>query len=210
MAYIDPLGLCGKSPYEQYMEETRTYITAWDGKTTEERLLETYDFFKGSFYEAEARANLFQYYLNNSQFLKAMRYMDPAMMELIMSAGMSGFKILTPYGNAIQSSTSSAKTALQQVQNGATVYKGGVFSPKPSEITASQFLSLESPLNPDYASRYGIPSQNANFEFILTGQLKTGAAVITRPAPGIPPNLGGGIEAVTTPGALKINSFYMP
>jgi hypothetical protein len=34
--------------------------------------------------------------------------------------------ITTPYGPAIQSSISEAATALEQVQNGATVYKGGV------------------------------------------------------------------------------------
>jgi filamentous hemagglutinin len=79
-----------------------------------------------------------------------------------------------------------------------------------SETSASQFLSLENPLNPGYAGRYGIPPENSNFEFILTGRVQPGAPVITRPAPGIPPNPGGGIEAVTSPGSFRIDSFYMP
>ena len=117
-------------------------------------------------------------------------------------------EIFTPYGSAIQSTRQNAQTALRQVQNGATVYKGGRF--ERSEISASQFLSLESPLSIGYASRYGIPPQNSNFDFILTGRIQPNAPVITRPAPGIPPNLGGGIEAVTNPGSFKIDSFYMP
>jgi hypothetical protein len=116
--------------------------------------------------------------------------------------------ISTPYGPALQSTTAEAQAALRQVQNGATVYKGGVLGR--SETSASQFLSLENPLNAGYAGRYGIPPQNSNFEFILTGRVQPDAPVITRPAPGIPPNPGGGIEAVTNPGSFRIDSFYMP
>jgi filamentous hemagglutinin len=100
------------------------------------------------------------------------------------------------------------RAALRQGQRGASVYKGGVLGR--SETSASQFLSLENPLNPGYAGRYGIPPENSNFEFILTGRVQPGAPVITRPAPGIPPNPGGGIEAVTSPGSFRIDSFYMP
>jgi RHS repeat-associated protein len=114
----------------------------------------------------------------------------------------------TPYGRAIQSTSAEARAALRQVQGGATVYKGGVLGR--SETSASQFLSLENPLNPGYAGRYGIPPQNSNFDFILSGRVQPGAPVITRPAPGIPPNPGEGIEAVTNPGSFRIDSFYMP
>ncbi len=116
--------------------------------------------------------------------------------------------VATPYGPAVQSMTAEARAGLSQVENGATLYKGGVLGR--SETGASQFLALENPLNPNYAARYGIPPQNANFEFVLTGRLQPGASVITRPAPGIPPNPGGGIEAVTTPGSFRIDSFHMP
>jgi RHS repeat-associated protein len=116
--------------------------------------------------------------------------------------------IATPYGAASQLMTAEAQAARSQIENGATLYKAGVLGR--SETGTSQFLSLENPLNPGYAGRYGIPSQNEKFEFILTGRIPLGAPVITRSAPGIPPNPGGGIEAVTTPGSFRINSFYMP
>jgi hypothetical protein len=116
--------------------------------------------------------------------------------------------VATPYGLAVQSGSPEALSALEQVQNGATVYKGGVLG---TSVTGdSQFLALENPLNPGYAGRYGIPPENADFNFILTGQVQTDASVITRAAPGLPPNPGGGIEAVTTPGSFQINSFHMP
>jgi RHS repeat-associated protein len=116
--------------------------------------------------------------------------------------------ISTPYGPAIQASTAEAQALLQQVQDGATVYKGGFLGR--SEAGASQFLSLENPLNPGFAVRYGIPPQNANFNFVLTGRVQPGAPVITRPAPPVPPNPGGALEAVTTPGSFRIDSFHMP
>lgn len=126
----------------------------------------------------------------------------------ISNAGRVAEGISTPYGAAFQSSAAEAQAALQQVQNGTTVYKAGVLGR--SETSASQFLSLENPLNSGYSARYGIPPQNSNFEFILSGRVQQGAPVITRPAPGIAPNPGGGIEAVTTPGSFRIGSFYMP
>ncbi len=69
---------------------------------------------------------------------------------------------------------------------------------------------MENPLSPSYAARYGIPPQNANFNVILSGSVEPGSPVITRIAPGYPPNGGGAIEAVTVPGAFRIDSFYMP
>ena len=114
----------------------------------------------------------------------------------------------TPYGRAIQSTSAEAQAALRQIRGGATVYKGGVLGR--SETSASQFLSLESPLNPGYASRYGIPPQNANFNFILSGRVQPGAPLITRPAAGVAPNIEAGVEGVTTPGSFIMDSFYMP
>ena len=67
--------------------------------------------------------------------------------------------ISTPYGPALQSTTAEAQAALRQIRAGATVYKGGVLGR--SETSASQFLSLESPLNQGYAGRYGIPIENS-------------------------------------------------
>lgn len=114
----------------------------------------------------------------------------------------------TPYGAAVQEGSATALHVRGQVQSGATVYKGGVLGR--SETAASQFLAVESPLNPGYAARYGIPSKNANFEFVLSGKVRPGASVVTCSAPGIPPNPGGGIEAVINRGDFVIDSFHMP
>ena len=116
--------------------------------------------------------------------------------------------ISTPYGRALQATTAETQAALRHIRNGATVYKGGVLGR--SQTSASQFLSLESPLNPGYAGRYGIPATNANFNFILSGRIKPGAPLITRPAAGVAPDVEAGIEGVTTPGSFIIDSFYMP
>ena len=106
----------------------------------------------------------------------------------------------TPYGRALQSTTTEALAALRQIRDGATVYKGGVLGR--SETTASQFLSLENPLNPGNASRYGIPPANSSFNFILSGRVQPGAPLITRPAAGVAPTLKPGMEGVTTPGSF--------
>jgi len=70
--------------------------------------------------------------------------------------------IATPYGAAIQEESAAALQMRNQIQQGATVYKGGVLGR--SETGASQFLATENPLNPGYASRYGIPPRNSNFD----------------------------------------------
>lgn len=114
----------------------------------------------------------------------------------------------TPYGPAVQDASAAAMQARLQIQQGAAVYKGGVFGG--SETGISQFLATESPLNPGYAGRYGIPPANANFDFILKGAVRPGAPVVTRFAPGIPPNPGGGIEGVVNQGDFIIDSFHMP
>ncbi|MBI5866417.1 MAG: RHS repeat-associated core domain-containing protein [Planctomycetes bacterium] len=120
----------------------------------------------------------------------------------------AGSKIVTPWGTALQEESAAALQARSQIQQGATVYKGGILGR--SEAGASQFLATESPLNPGFAGRYGIPPQNSNFNFILGGRVRSGASVITRPAPGIPPNPGGGIEGVINPGDFQIEWFHMP
>ena len=90
--------------------------------------------------------------------------------------------VSTPYGPAVQDASAAAMQARLQIQQGAAVYKGGVFGG--SETGASQFLATESPLNPGYAGRYGIPPANANFDFILKSAVRPGAPVVTCFAPG--------------------------
>ena len=117
-------------------------------------------------------------------------------------------RIRTPYGLAIQENSAAALRVRSQIQQGARVYKGGVFGR--SETGSSQFLTTENPLNPGYAGRYGLPPENTNFDFILSGRVRLDAPAITRSSPGIPPNPGGGIEGVVNPGDFRIDSFHMP
>ena len=60
------------------------------------------------------------------------------------------------------------------------------------------------------ANQMGMPSAAGGETWIMGGQLNPGSPVITRPAPAIPPNAGGAIEAVTQPGGVSINWFHMP
>ncbi len=116
--------------------------------------------------------------------------------------------VVTDQGIAVQSFSKEALAAAGKVKGGATVYKGGVLGR--SETTRSQFLSLENPLGDGYAIRYGVPPQNARFNFVLTGEVPTGVNFITRPAVGVGNNVGGAIEVVIPANTFKINSFYMP
>ena len=116
--------------------------------------------------------------------------------------------VVTDQGIAVQSCSKEALAAARKVKGGATVYKGGVLGR--SETTRSQFLSLENPLGDGYAMRYGVPPQNAKFNFVLTGEVPTGVNFITRPAVGVGNNVGGAIEVVIPANTFKINSFYMP
>ena len=116
-------------------------------------------------------------------------------------------EIATPYGNASQSVSGNALRARSSVEKGATLYKGGKLGV--SAGPESQFWSLESPLNPGYAQKYGIPPKNANFDFVETATLRPGASFITRPAPGVGPNGGGALEVVVKPGGVQLTGFSM-
>lgn len=91
------------------------------------------------------------------------------------------------------------------IQQGNPVFKAGVKGE--SNAAKSQFWATESPLNPGYADRYGIPPQLAKFDFILAGNSKEDVEFVTRQAPGVESNLGGGIEAVFREGDVRIDSF---
>jgi hypothetical protein len=118
-------------------------------------------------------------------------------------------KINTPHGVAIQSGTPEAQAALRQVQSGTTVYRQGQLGFQ--NTGNAQYWSLQNPAStPNYANQMGMPSAAGGETWIMGGQLKPGSPVITRPAPAIPPNAGGTIEAVTQPGGVSINWFHMP
>ena len=117
--------------------------------------------------------------------------------------------VATPYGTAVQATTAEARAALTEVQNGATVYRQGQFGVQ--NTADAQFWSLSNPATtPGYAGRLGMPGGAATPDWMMGGQVPSGASVITRGAPGIGVNAGGSLEAVVPPGGVQINWFHMP
>ena len=114
--------------------------------------------------------------------------------------------IRIPYGTAVQSASRAAGEARQAVEGGATLYRGGTLGK--SAGPEGQFWSLENPLSPGYAQRYGTPG--SAFDFVETGHLPPGTNFITREAPGLGAHAGGAIEVVVDPGAVSLIGFYMP
>lgn len=113
--------------------------------------------------------------------------------------------ITTPHGVARQASTAEALAARSTVESGATLYRIGTTGV--SNTVGAQYWSLENPLSSGYASRYGVPAANiANANFIETATLRPGASFVTRPAPGVGSNRGGGIEVVTNPGGVRLKA----
>jgi RHS repeat-associated protein len=112
----------------------------------------------------------------------------------------------TPYGPALQSNALEALAARKQVQSGATLYRAGTMGK--SQAAEAQFWSLEHPDSPGYAQRYGIPQENiANANFVETGVLKSGTPFVTRAAPAVGSNPGGGIEVVTPAHGVRLKNF---
>ena len=136
--------------------------------------------------------------LNNIAESQAAR--QASQFELYTSA------IRTPQGLAVQSQSVAALDAISQVQNGATLYRIGTIGR--SNVADAQYWSLENPLSPGFAERYGIPPENvATPDLVITAKLKPGySSFITRPAPGVSTNGGGMIEVVTEEGAVDLQS----
>jgi len=114
--------------------------------------------------------------------------------------------IKTPYGEAIQSTSADAMKVRQYVDNGGQLYRGGTFGR--SNVTDAQFWATENPLNPGYANKYGIDF--SKIDYIIGGKQIPGTPYITRPAPALGNNVGGGIEIVNNPNSVKLDFFYMP
>jgi hypothetical protein len=95
--------------------------------------------------------------------------------------------ISTPYGRAIQSASDAALEARQAVEQGRLLYRGGRFGR--GQAAEAQFWSLENPLGAGYTRRYGIPPENVNFDFVLTGRLEPGAAFAPMEECGAKPGL---------------------
>ncbi len=116
--------------------------------------------------------------------------------------------VKTPYGDALQSMAPEALAARNSVQNGQALYKIGRIGK--SEAGEAQFWAMENPLSPGFESRYGMPPGNlrkGGITFVEIGELKPGTPFVTRPAPPVGNNPGGGIEVVVAPGGIDLRSF---
>jgi len=114
--------------------------------------------------------------------------------------------IPTPYGAADQGLDAASVAARSQVESGSTMYRIGTTGR--SAGPEGQFCSLEHPSAQGYASRYGLPAENvANADFIESAVVTPGSPFITRAAPGIGDNVGGGIEVVVKPGGVTMCGF---
>ena len=93
-----------------------------------------------------------------------------------------------------------------QVEGGATAWRTGTLSR--SQAGEAQFWSLEHPATPGFSQRYGIPPENvANANFIESAVIPPKTPVVTRPAPPVGVNPGGGIEVVIPSGGARLQSF---
>ena len=114
-------------------------------------------------------------------------------------------KIETPYGLAYQENSKEAKIIREAVEQGCELYRGGTLGR--SKTVDAQFWATENPLLPGYADKYGVDF--TQLDYIIKGRLKPNSEFVTRTAPGLGNNAGGGIEVVTTPFGVKIESFNM-
>ena len=102
--------------------------------------------------------------------------------------------------------TKDAITARAKVQNGGYMYRLGKRGRSETGKDA-QFWSLEHPKAPGYAQKYGIPEENiANADFIERATIKDGSNFVTRKAPAVGNNKGGGMEIVTAKDGVNIES----
>ena len=117
--------------------------------------------------------------------------------------------VLTPWGTARQLPTTAADDLRMQVESGQLVQRGGNFPN--SAANDAQFFSSESPLSPGFANRVGAGNlDGATPDFIMGGRVRSGSNFVTREAPGLGANEGGGLEIVTEPGAVEFEFFVMP
>ena len=125
------------------------------------------------------------------------------------SSSGNGFRFLksikTPYGRARQSISKDALNIYDYTKNGGVLYRGGELGK--SNTLEAQFWATENPLTPGYANKYGVALDK--FDYVIQGKIKPNSKFITRKAPGVNHNKGGGIEVVTKKNSVIIENFYM-
>ena len=119
------------------------------------------------------------------------------------SSSGNGFRFLksikTPYGRVRQSISKDALNIYDYTKNRGVLYRGGELG-KGNTLEA-QFWATENPLTPGYANKYGVALDK--FDYVIQGKIKPNSKFITRKAPGVNHNKGGGIEVVTKKIALS-------
>ena len=106
----------------------------------------------------------------------------------------------------MQSDSPTALAARKKVEQGASLFRIGTMDK--SQAAEAQFWSMEHPLTPGFAERHGIPAGNIErADFIEVATLKPGTDFVTRPAPGVGDNAGGGIEVVVPANGVIMDSF---
>lgn len=101
-------------------------------------------------------------------------------------------------------SPASAEPA--HVEGGARIWRVGTTGR--SNAADAQFWSLEHPSTPGFADRYGIPPENVlQTDFVESAVVPSGTPFVTRPAPRVGPNTGGGIEVVVPEGSVTMCGF---
>ncbi len=121
----------------------------------------------------------------------------------------TALSITTPYAVEAQSASPDALDALADAQGGAMLYRSGSLGD--NMAAESQYWSLQNPLlAEDYANQMGLPTAGGGQPFVMGGTLNPGASAITNEAPGLGPNIGGGIQVVITPGGVNTTFFFMP
>jgi len=139
----------------------------------------------------------------------AVRVSDPDLRQQASATGVATNSIAgieTRFGLASQGADAASVAARAEIEGGARIWRIGTTGQ--SQAAEAQFWTTENPASPGFASRYGIPESNvANSDFIESAVLKPGTPFVTRPAPGVGSNLGGGVEVVVPEGGVTMCSF---
>ncbi len=116
--------------------------------------------------------------------------------------------ISTPYGKAVQTTDAQAVSLRNSIENAGGLYRQGNFGKQ--YTSDAQFWAGENPASVSgFNGKYGTASSSGP-DWMMKGTLKESSEFITRSAPGVSGNAGGGTEAVVNPGSVKIDWFHTP
>jgi len=139
--------------------------------------------------------------------LNAFAFSSTAKAVSIISKVLPKYFIRTPYGIARQSFSLKNLKLRKEVKSGKSLYRQGEFDIQNTQD--AQFWSAENPLQlRNYADKYGMP-EGDGINWVMKGTIDKETPFVTRDAPGIGSNAGGGSEIVLNSGQVKIQWFHM-